>query len=30
MTEMTINTKDRLAMMGYTEEEIAEIMEELI
>ena len=30
MNEMTISIKDRLAMMGYTEEEIAEIMEELI
>lgn len=30
MTEMTISTKDRLAMMGYTEEEISEIMEELV
>lgn len=29
MNEMTISTKDRLAMMGYIEEEIAEIMEEL-
>lgn len=30
MNEMTISTKDRLVMMGYTEEEIAEIMEELV
>lgn len=30
MNEMTISTKDRLAMMGYAEEEIAEIMEELV
>ena len=30
MKEMTMSIEDRLAMMGYTEEEIAEIMEELV
>lgn len=30
MKEMTMSIEDRLVMMGYTEEEIAEIMEELV